>query len=79
MGGFSSLRDMARVVFSRCVGMMRLCLTSNEDPVRNKKMKENGVEDNVFLKKVVDKFIADETLLLKDVKELVNITMNELS
>ena len=43
------------------------------------KMKANGVEDNVFLKTVVDKFLADESLLLTDVSRLVRETMSELS
>ena len=44
-----------------------------------KKMKANGVEDNVFLQTVVDKFLVDESLNLSDVSRLVRETMSELA
>ena len=44
-----------------------------------KKMKENGVEDNVFLKAIVDKFKTDESLKLGDLSQLVRETMAELA
>ena len=44
-----------------------------------KKMKANGVEDNVFLKAIVDKFKTDESLKLADLSALVRETMAELA
>lgn len=42
------------------------------------KFKAGGVEDNVFLKAVVDKFLADKSINLGQLSDLVRETMTEL-